>query len=213
MPDEPQRVAGSVVSLGLTHAVITSVTRDDLPDGGAGVFADTVRAIRALSPGTTIEILIPDFQGCGVALHAVIDSGPDVINHNLETVPRLYPMVRHKAYYNRSLQLLARVRDRAPEIITKSGIMVGLGENEEELAEVFHDLARCGCTVLTIGQYLQPTPGHHPVQRYLNPVEFQALEDLALTAGIRKVVSGPLVRSSYKAGEILGELQKSRVGG
>jgi lipoic acid synthetase len=177
------------------------------------VFADTVRAIRALSPETTIEILIPDFQGYGIALHAVIDSGPDVINHNLETVPRLYPMVRHKAYYKRSLQLLARVRDRAPEIITKSGIMVGLGENEEELAEVFHDLARCGCTVLTIGQYLQPTPGHHPVQRYLNPVEFQALEDLALTAGIRKVVSGPLVRSSYKAGEILGELQKSRVGG
>jgi lipoic acid synthetase len=204
--DEPERVAGSVLALGLKHAVITSVTRDDLPDGGASVFADTVRAILASSPGTTIEILVPDFQGSGAALQALIDSGPDVINHNLETVPRLYPVVRQKASFERSLQLLERVRERAPHIITKSGIMVGLGENREELVELFHDLARSGCAVLTIGQYLQPTSSHHPVQRFLHPAEFETLQKLAVDAGIRRVMSGPLVRSSYNAGEIIMEL-------
>lgn len=204
--DEPLLVAGSVLSLGLKHAVITSVTRDDLPDGGASVFADTVRAIRASSAGTTIEILVPDFQGSGAALQAVIDSRPDVINHNLETVPRFYPLVRQKASFERSLRLLERVRERAPHIITKSGIMVGLGENRGELIELFHDLARAGCGVLTIGQYLQPTPSHHPVQRFLHPAEFEELRDLAFDAGIRKVMSGPLVRSSYNAGGILMEL-------
>jgi lipoic acid synthetase len=209
--DEPTRVAGAVLSLGLRHAVITSVTRDDLPDGGASVFADTVRAIRSAPCGATIEILIPDFQGSEAALQAVIDSGPDVINHNLETVPRLYPAVRQKASYERSLRLLERVRERAPQTITKSGMMVGLGENQEELMGVFHDLAQSGCSVLTIGQYLRPTPRHHPVQRFLHPAEFEALRDLASGAGIRKVVSGPLVRSSFNASEILDELRGCQV--
>lgn len=211
--DEPARLAGSVASLGLKHAVVTSVTRDDLADGGASVFADTVRAIRASAPATTIEILIPDFQGSGSALQAVIDSRPDVINHNLETVRRLYPMVRQKASYVRSLQLLERVSQRAPDIITKSGIMVGLGETREELIELFHDLARSGCALLTIGQYLQPTPGHFPVKKFLDPREFEALREAACDAGIRKVVSGPLVRSSYEAGTILGELLGSAIDG
>jgi len=211
--DEPKRVAGAVQSLGLKHAVITSVTRDDLPDGGASVFADTVRAIRVSSPGTTVEILVPDFQGSGAALQAVMDSGPDVINHNLETVPRLYPVVRQKASYQRSLQLLQRLKQRGPEIITKSGIMVGLGETCEELIELFRDLAQSGCAILTIGQYLQPTASHHPVQRFLDPAEFEALRDLASDAGIGRVMSGPLVRSSYNAGNILGELRGSRMNG
>jgi len=206
-------VAGAVQSLGLKHAVITSVTRDDLPDGGASVFADTVRAIRVSSPGTTIEILVPDFQGSGAALQAIMDSGPDVINHNLETVPRLYPVVRQKASYQRSLQLLERVKQRDPDIITKSGIMVGLGETQEELIELFRDLARSGCAILTVGQYLQPTASHHPVQRFLDPAEFEALRDLASDEGIGKVMSGPLVRSSYNAGNILGELRGSRMKG
>lgn len=203
---EPNLVARSVLSLGLKHSVVTSVTRDDLADGGASVFAATVRAIRQLSPGTTIEVLIPDFQGSMDALQTVMESEPAVINHNLETVRRLYPLVRHKASYERSLRLLGRVRERATGIIIKSGIMVGLGEVREELVGLFHDLAQVGCTILTIGQYLQPTSLHYPVQRFLTPQEFDVLEELALTAGIRKVASGPLVRSSYRAGEILEEL-------
>lgn len=203
---EPNLVARSVLSLGLKHSVVTSVTRDDLADGGASVFAATVRAIRQLSPGTTIEVLIPDFQGSMDALQTVMESEPAVINHNLETVRRLYPLVRHKASYERSLRLLGRVRERTTGIIIKSGIMVGLGEVREELVGLFHDLAQVGCTILTIGQYLQPTSLHYPVQRFLTPQEFDVLEELALTAGIRKVTSGPLVRSSYRAGEILEEL-------
>lgn len=205
--DEPLLVAKSVKSLGLEHAVVTSVTRDDLSDGGASVFAETVRAIRNVSPSCTVEVLIPDFQGCPLALARVIDSAPDVINHNLETVSRLYAHLRHGASYERSLTLLQRVTDRGPGIVTKSGIMVGLGETRDELQSLFADLGRAGCQVLTIGQYLQPTPSHHPVSEFVTPEQFEELRDIALAAGVKKVAAGPLVRSSYKAGEVLQELR------
>ncbi len=207
MEHEPAEVAQSVRSLGLAHAVITSVTRDDLADGGAWVFAETVRAVRNFSPSTTVEVLVPDFQGCSVALGKVIDSAPDVINHNLETVPRLYADLRHGASYQRSLTLLRRVVDHGREIVTKSGIMVGLGETREELAGLFADLGGAGCQVLTIGQYLQPTPSHHPIIRFVPPEEFEELHQQALAAGVKKVTAGPLVRSSYRAGEVLRELR------
>lgn len=205
--DEPSRVAESVKSLGLGHAVITSVTRDDLDDGGASVFAETVRAIRKMSPLCTIEVLIPDFQGRRLALTKIIDSAPDVINHNLETVSRLYARLRRGASYERSLTLLRRVKDQGPEIVTKSGIMVGLGETGDELQNLFVDLGSVGCEVLTIGQYLQPTPSHHPIIKFVTPREFEELHDMALAGGLKKVAAGPLVRSSYKAAEVLQELR------
>ena len=186
----------------MRHVVITSVTRDDLPDGGAYVFAGTIQAIRERSSEVVIEVLIPDFQGSWDALNRVLDEGPDVIGHNLETVARLYPVVRSGAVYERSLELLRRATKPAPDLLTKSGIMVGLGETREEISELVRDLAAVQCRVLTIGQYLRPTRGHHPVQRYVPPDEFEELKDMALAAGMREVAAGPLVRSSYKAGEI-----------
>ncbi|MCA1962046.1 MAG: lipoyl synthase [Desulfomonile sp.] len=201
-PDEPVLVADAVVRLGLRHVVVTSVTRDDLPDGGAKVFAATIRALRKRSPSSVIEVLIPDFQGSKEALECVIDAGPDVIGHNLETVARLYPRVRNGASYARSIRLLRFVGETAPNILSKSGIMVGLGESKAELSKLFDDLVAARCRVLTIGQYLQPTRGHHPVERYLPPEEFAELRHMALNAGMIEVAAGPLVRSSYKAGEI-----------
>jgi lipoyl synthase len=203
-PEEPELVAASIADLGLNHAVITSVTRDDLPDGGASVFVQTIQAIRKHSPGTTIEVLIPDFRGDSAALGALINARPEVINHNMETVERLYPELRGAASYSRSLDLLGCVADRG--ITCKSGIMVGVGETREEVIQLIRDLVQVGCSVLTIGQYLQPSQLHHPVLRYVTPDEFQQLKELALKAGLRRVVSGPLVRSSYKSAEILRDI-------
>ncbi len=208
-PEEPQKVADSVVALGLKHAVITSVTRDDLTDGGASVFAAIVRAIGKRSPGTSVEVLIPDFQGSASALQQVLDAGPDVVGHNLETVPRLYGTVRRAASYDRSLKLLDRVRSFAPGIVIKSGIMLGLGESRGEVLQVVNDLVGVGCRVLTMGQYLQPTGNHHPVERFIPPSEFDELRKLALDRGMLQVAAAPLVRSSFRAGEILQALRAS----
>lgn len=209
--DEPREVANAVASLGLTHAVITSVTRDDLPDGGAAVFAAVIREIRNISPQTTVEVLVPDFKGSMDALEMVVDAGPDVINHNLETVPRLYSVLRPSASYSRSLELLRRVASFGRNIITKSGIMVGVGEHRSEVLELVRDLVLADVSVLTIGQYLQPTQRHYPVQRFLFPHEFDQLAEAALARGMKWVESGPLVRSSYRAGAILRHLTMPEV--
>jgi lipoic acid synthetase len=196
---EPLKVARAASRLGLRHAVVTSVTRDDLPDGGASIFAATIRAIRGLSPGTSVEVLIPDFQGSRQALATVMAARPDVLNHNLETVPRLYRRVRPKAVYERSLELLAQAREMDTDVIAKSGLMVGLGEGREELLAVMADLVAVGCHVLTIGQYLRPTTRHRPVARYYRPDEFAELAREGRRLGFRHVEAGPLVRSSYHA--------------
>lgn len=193
----------------LRHAVVTSVTRDDLADGGASSFAATVRAIRETSPCTTIEVLIPDLQGDWCALQQVIDARPDVINHNMETVARLYTALRTGASYERSLALLDRVGVHGEGIVTKSGIMVGVGETLAEVTRLIRDLVRARVRILTIGQYLQPTARHHPVDRYLHPHEFDDLRDLALSEGMNMVAAGPLVRSSYQAGEMFERLGES----
>ena len=198
---EPGRVAEAIDAMGLRHAVITSVDRDDLPDGGASIFADTIREIRARAPGCRIEVLIPDFQGVHSSLLAVLDAGPDVLNHNIETVPRLYRMARSGGRYPRSLELLDRSRRHSPAVPTKTGIMVGLGEESDEIVSVFDDLCAVGVSILTIGQYLRPTPAHAPMVRYYNPDEFAELKSLALARGFVHVESGPLVRSSYHAHE------------
>ena len=199
--DEPRRVADAVKVLGLNYVVITSVDRDDLPDGGSGVFAETIRQTRALSPGCRIEVLIPDFQGIESSLRTVLDAGPDVLNHNIETVPRLYRMARSGGRYPRSLELLDRSRQYRPAMATKTGIMVGLGEEHDEIVAVFDDLRRAGVSILTIGQYLRPSPTHATMTRYYHPDEFAALKRIALSKGFVHVESGPLVRSSYHAHE------------
>jgi lipoic acid synthetase len=199
--EEPRHVAEAVASLGLAYAVITSVTRDDLPDGGAGHFAAVIRAIRALSPGTRIEALIPDFGGDPAALETVLAARPEVLNHNLETTESLYPAIRRpRQNYRRSLGVLGAARARGA--LTKSGLMIGLGERRADILQALSDLRQAGCDLLTIGQYLQPTPSHPPVARYYTPDEFAALAASARSAGFREVVSGPLVRSSYQAGRL-----------
>jgi lipoic acid synthetase len=198
---EPLRVAESVAELGLKHAVITSVDRDDLRDGGAAIFAQTIRAIRRRSPGTTIEVLTPDFQGDLEAVCTVVDAGPDIFNHNTETVPRLYARIRPKAIYANSLALLRHVKYSAPHMVTKSGLMVGLGETEGELLEVFRNMRAHNIDVLTVGQYLRPSKQHAEVVRYYRPEEFALLREQALVMGFGHVESGPLVRSSYHADE------------
>jgi lipoic acid synthetase len=203
-PEEPAAVAVAVARLGLGYAVVTSVTRDDLPDGGAAHFAATVGAIREGCPGTPVEVLVPDFAGAPGALETVLAAGPAVLNHNLETVPRLYPRVRPGADYDRSLALLRRSREIAPAVPTKSGLMVGLGERTEEVTRVLHDLAEAGVAALTIGQYLQAGRENLPVERFLPPHEFAALAGAAHEAGIAQVAAGPLVRSSYRARELQG---------
>jgi len=199
--DEPARVAEAAVRLGLKHVVITSVTRDDLGDGGADHFYQCVLAVRARSQAA-VEVLTPDFLGNTEAIDRVIEAEPDVFNHNVETVPRLYHRVRRNATYQRSLDLLARVHDRAPQIPTKSGLMLGLGETPEEIMAVCADLRSVGCEMLTVGQYLQPSPQHLPVERYVPPDEFEALGALVGGLGFKLVASGPFVRSSYHAGEM-----------
>ena len=198
---EPERVAGAIESMALRHAVITSVDRDDLADGGAFIFAETIRLTRERVPDCRIEVLIPDFQGVESSLRTVLDAGPDVLNHNIETVPRLYRMARSGGKYQRSLELLDRSRQYRPNIGTKTGIMVGLGEEFDELVQVFTDLGNVGVSILTIGQYLRPTPAHAPMVRYYHPDEFAELKAIALTKGFVHVESGPLVRSSYHAHE------------
>lgn len=199
--DEPRRVAEAVRAMGLRYAVITSVDRDDLPDGGAALFADTIRQTRVLMPDTRVEVLIPDFKGDPAPLHTVLDARPDVLNHNTETVPRLYRMARSGGRYSRTLELFARARQRAPEIPTKTGVMVGLGEEPHELIEVFRDVRSAGVSILTIGQYLRPSPTHTPMARYYHPDEFRDLKQEALALGFVHVEAGPLVRSSYHAHE------------
>ena len=199
--DEPRRVAEAVARLGLKHAVVTSVNRDDDNLGGARVFALTIEEIRRQAPGCRVEVLIPDFQGDEASLRAVLDARPDVLNHNTETVPRLYPVARSGARYPRSLRLLGRVKQLAPGMISKTGVMVGLGETVPELLQVFRDLAAEKVDILTVGQYLSPSKNHLPVKRYYTPEEFRSLRDEALAMGFRHVESGPLVRSSYHAHE------------
>ncbi len=200
---EPEHVAQAVVKLELKHVVVTSVTRDDLPDGGAEHFARVIQAVHAASPQTTVEVLIPDFQGGMAALQTVIDKKPTVINHNIETIRRLYPEVRPMADYDRSLKLLQRVKAIAPDIRTKSGIMVGLGETYQEVLAVLRDLRTAGCEFLTIGQYLAPSKQHHPVVEYIRPELFESYKKDAKSLGFTYVASGPFVRSSYHAGEAL----------
>ena len=200
--DEPARVAEAAERLGLKHVVITSVTRDDLPDGGADHFYRCVLAVRQRT-GAAVEVLTPDFLGDVAAIDRVIDARPEVYNHNLETVPRLYRKVRGQADYRRSLDLLLRVKRRAPEMVTKSGLMLGIGETIDELFDVLADLRDVGCDVLTLGQYLAPTLKHIPVARFVPPAEFDAIAARARAFGFRQVVAGPFVRSSYHADEMV----------
>jgi len=201
--DEPRRVGEAAALLRLKHIVITSVNRDELDDGGAGIWAETIRQIRMQSPGTSIEVLIPDFEGDWGALQLVLDERPEILNHNLETVPRLYPVVRPQAKYDRSLELLRRSKEQG--LNTKTGIMVGIGETDDEVHTLIHDVVRethtsnGPCDILTIGQYLQPTRGHLPISRWVTPAQFVAFKQYGEAAGLRHVESGPLVRSSYHA--------------
>ncbi len=199
--DEPEHLAQAVATMALDYVVVTSVDRDDLPDFGAGVFASTVRAIKAQRPACRVEILIPDFQGNEAALRTVLESRPDILNHNTETVPRLYRVARPGGRYSRALEVLARARQWAPSIPTKTGLMVGLGETWDELVEVLEDLRRVDCQILTIGQYLRPTLAHLPMARYYAPDEFRELKRIGLSLGFGHIESGPLVRSSYHAHE------------
>jgi lipoic acid synthetase len=197
--EEPIRVAQAVQSMRLAHAVITAVNRDDVPDGGSLVFANTIRAVRSASPSTTIEVLIPDFVGNWDALGTVMQARPEVLNHNIETVPRLYPVVRPKARYRRSLDLLRRAKELDAGVSTKSGIMLGLGESRDEIEGVLADLRAVACDILTVGQYLRPSPRHLQVDRYYRPEEFDEIADTARRFGFCHVEAGPLVRSSYHA--------------
>lgn len=197
--EEPHRVAEAIRIMGVRHAVITSVNRDELPDGGAAIFAETIRQARVVNPDVTVEVLIPDFRGVAWALALVIDAAPDILNHNTETVPRLYPRVRPQAKYDRSLEVIRRAK--AAGMTTKSGLMLGLGERTEEVERVMEDLRAAGCDILTLGQYLQPTREHLAVERFVHPDEFRALKEYGRALGFRHVESGPLVRSSYHAHE------------
>ena len=209
-PHEPENVGKAVAKLGLRHVVITSVDRDDLDDGGAQHFADTILAIRHLSPGTTIEVLTPDFLRKDGAVEIVVAARPDVFNHNMETVPRLYPTIRPGARYFHSLSILQKVKELDPTIFTKSGIMVGLGETDGEVGQLMDDLRSADVYFMTIGQYLQPTPKHHKLDRFVHPDEFKSYEKAAFGKGFLLVSSTPLTRSSYHAGEDFQRLQRAR---
>lgn len=195
--DEPRRVVDAIKLMGVSHAVITSVNRDERPDGGSPIFAETIRLIKEEIEGATVEVLIPDFKGNEEALNLVLDAGPDILNHNLETVPRLYRVVRPQANYRQSLELLARAKRRGAK--TKTGLMLGIGERTEEVLEVMKDIRETSCNILTLGQYLQPTKEHLPIDRYVTPEEFLMLKEKGMEMGFLHVESGPLVRSSYHA--------------
>ena len=201
---EPAHVGEAVARMGVKHAVVTSVNRDELEDGGARMFAETIREIRRQSPGTSVEVLVPDFRGVLEALDIVLAERPEIMNHNVETVPRLYQRVRPQARFERSLEVLRRTKERAPTLVCKSGIMVGLGETKDEIVETMYAIARQGTDVLTIGQYLRPSPEHLPIERYWTPAEFVELRDIGMTMGFDHVESGPLVRSSYHAERHVG---------
>lgn len=203
--DEPQHLFEAVEKLGLNHVVITSVTRDDLPDGGASQFAGTIRMLRKNRESTAVEVLVPDFEGSIEALRMVVEAGPQVINHNVETVPRLYPTVRPEANYSRSLEILSAVKRLNQKIAIKSGFMLGLGETKDEIARLMEDLRKADCELLTIGQYLQPSPKHHPVIRFVTPQEFSEYEHIGKDMGFLEVASSPLVRSSFNAGELFAK--------
>jgi len=209
-PQEPQHLAEAVKELGLRHAVITSVTRDDLPDGGAAHFAKTIEAVRKLNPDTTIEVLIPDFQGDEQALKTVLKARPDILNHNIETVPSLYEKVRPGADFERSLLLLKRVKEYDGDILSKTGIMVGLGETLQEMTMVMQRLVALKCDILTIGQYLQPSAEHLPVEEYVTPEQFEAYGQEGLFLGLAYVESGPFIRSSYNAARALEAVRGKR---
>ena len=208
-PAEPERVAEAARQMGLSYVVITSVTRDDLTDGGAAFFAKTIEAVYRRIPSAQVEVLIPDFQGSERALQTVLNAHPDILNHNIETVPRLYPIVRPQARYERSLQLLSRVKTYAPGIPIKSGLMLGLGESFEEIRSTLKDLIKAGCRILTMGQYLQPSKAHLPVKRFVSPAEFEDWKKTALEMGFSEVASGPFVRSSYHARELYQAMESS----
>jgi len=204
--EEPARVARVSREMGLKYVVITSVTRDDLADGGAGIFAETIKEIRNQIPDACVEVLIPDFQGNKEALFTVLHAKPDVLNHNIETVARLYPRVRPQANYHRSLQLIQRARESNPDLPTKSGLMLGLGEYPDEIEMTLEDMRQAGCRILTLGQYLQPSRNHLAVERFIPPEEFEAWREKALKLGFAEVASGPFVRSSYHAQELFQEV-------
>ncbi len=201
-PGEPERVAQLASDMGLTYVVVTSVTRDDLPDGGAEMFSRTIQALRKKISGVRVEVLIPDFKGDQNALEVIVSASPDVINHNVETVPRLYPAVRPGADYARSIGIIRRVAVMDSRIVTKSGMMLGMSEQESEVETVLADLVDAGCRLFTMGQYLAPSKNHWPVSRYVPPEEFDAWQKLALEAGFSRAVAGPFVRSSFNAGEM-----------
>jgi len=207
--EEPRRVADAIGALGLEYVVITSVDRDDVADGGASAFAETIRRTRERLPSCRIEVLIPDFQGDARALESVLDARPDILNHNTETVPRLYRMARSGGRYARTIELLDRARRYAPDIPTKTGLMVGLGEEHDELVATFEDLRRVDCQILTIGQYLRPSLAHAPMTRFYTPAEFRDLKTIALDLGFVHVESGPLVRSSYHAHETADAFERA----
>jgi lipoic acid synthetase len=202
--EEPARVGEAVARMGIEHAVVTSVNRDELADGGASIFAETIREIRRQSPGTTVEVLIPDFQGSEDALGLVLDAHPEVLSHNVETVPRLYARVRPQARYERSLEVLKRIAAHGDGVVCKTGIMLGLGETMDEVLVTMRDVVAQGTHVMTIGQYLRPSPMHLPIERYWTPDEFRELRDAGMAMGYRHVESGPLVRSSYHAERHVG---------
>jgi lipoic acid synthetase len=206
-PSEPYSVAKASKILGLKYVVITSVNRDDLPDGGASHFAKTVKAVKQQNPDCLIEVLIPDFLGDVKALEIVAGSKPEVINHNIETVPKLFPVVRHRGDYKRSLKIIKWIKELDSRIISKSGIMVGLGEKKEEVIKVMEDLRSVGCEILTVGQYLQPSKKHHPVIKYYREEEFREFEEIGYKMGFKYVFSGTLVRSSFHAGEVYNHLK------
>lgn len=208
--DEPARVAEAARRMGLRHVVLTSVARDDLPDGGAGAFAETVRAVREALPAASIEVLTSDLGGCPQSQGMVLEAAPDVYNHNVETVRRFQAVIRPQAAYGRSLGVLKRAAEASPRPVVKSGIMLGLGETEEELEQTFRDLLAVGCEVLTLGQYLQPTRHHVPVQRYVTPEDFDRYGDWARDLGFLGVASGPMVRSSYRADDLLRQARSAR---
>ncbi len=207
-PTEPQRLAEAVRRMKLNHVVITSVNRDDLPDGGASVFVLCLRAVREVSPETTIEVLIPDMCGNWQALETILNAKPEVLNHNTETIRRLYPRTRPQGDYDRTLELLKKARKLAPGVYTKSGIMVGLGETDEEVREVMRDLREVDCDILTVGQYLQPSPKHLPLVDFVRPEQFEAWKEFGESLGFLQVVASPLTRSSYHAEQVRGLMER-----
>ena len=206
-PSEPYNIAKAVEILGLDYVVITSVNRDDLPDGGASHFAKTAKAVKQKKPDCSVEVLIPDFLGRIDALKTVVEAKPDVINHNIETVPRLFPVVRHRGDYVRSLSVIKWIKHLDKKILTKSGIMVGLGEEIDEVISVMEDLFNAGCEILTVGQYLRPSKNHHPVVKYYSDEEFKMFEDIGYKIGFKQVFSGKLVRSSFHAKDVYERLK------